>query len=105
MAVSRGLCRSLIGDELADALGLTRDAHRHWAFGVRAVLRLLESARRGVPRLNEWVSLIGNRYWDFTVTQGLAGVPARFELPDRLAGITAAAAVNQRPDRSMSVET
>jgi len=89
VAISRGLCRSLIGDEMADALGLGRDAHRHWALGVRATLRLLESARRGVPRLNDWVQLVGTRYWDFTVNQGLGGVPARYELPERLAGVAA----------------
>lgn len=88
VAISRGLCRSLIGDEMADALGLDRDAHRHWALGVRTTLRLLESARRGVPRLNDWVQLVGTRYWDFTVNQGLGGVPARYELPERLAGAT-----------------
>ncbi len=87
VAVSRGLCRSLIGDELADALGLTRDGHRHWALGLRATLRLLESARRGVPRINDFVQLLGSRYWDFTVSQGLGGVPARYELPERLAGV------------------
>ncbi|HWA78596.1 MAG TPA: oxygenase MpaB family protein [Polyangiaceae bacterium] len=87
VAVSRGLCRSLIGDELADALGLSRDSHRHWALGVRATLRLLESARRGVPRLNDWVTLVGTRYWEFTVNQGLAGVPARYELPEQLEGV------------------
>jgi ER-bound oxygenase mpaB/B'/Rubber oxygenase, catalytic domain len=87
VAISRGLCRSLIGDELADALGLERDAHRHWALGVRTTLRLLESARRGVPRINDWVHVLGTRYWDFTVNQGLGGVPARYELPERLAGV------------------
>lgn len=86
VAVARGLCRSLIGDELADALGMNRDAHRHWALGVRTVLRSLESARRGVPRVNDLVRLLGNRYWEHTVKLGLAGVPARYELPDELAG-------------------
>jgi hypothetical protein len=87
VAITRGLCRSLIGDELADALGLTRDSHRHWAAGVRITLRLLETARRGVPRVNDFVRILGSRYWDFTVRQGLGGVPARYELPDRLAGV------------------
>ncbi len=90
VAISRGLCRSLIGDELADALGLRRDGHRHWALGVRTTLRLLESARRGAPRLNEWVQVLGTRYWDFTVNQGLSGVPARYELPERLSGARSA---------------
>jgi hypothetical protein len=87
VAITRGLCRSMIGDELADALGLTRDSHRHWAAGVRMTLRLLETARRGVPRVNDFVRTLGSRYWDFTVRQGLGGVPARYELPDRLAGV------------------
>jgi hypothetical protein len=85
VAVSHGLCRSLIGDELADALAVRRDPHRHWALGVRATLRILESARRGVPRVNELVHLLGSRYWEATVQQGLAGVPAKYELPVRLA--------------------
>lgn len=86
VAVASGLCRSLIGDELADALGLKRDRHRHWALAVRAGLRVLESARRGVPRLNDLVRLLGSRYWAATVRRGLGGVPARYEMPDRLLG-------------------
>lgn len=93
VAISRGLCRSLIGDELADGLGLERDAHRHWALGVRTTLRVLESARRGVPRLNNWVHDLGTRYWDFTVKHGLGGVPARYDLPERLSGARTGAPV------------
>lgn len=99
VAISTGLCRSLIGDELADGLGLSRDGHRHWALGVRATLRLLESARRGVPRVNDWVQLIGTRYWDFTVNQGLGGVPARYELPERLSGVSQRAPQVEPPMR------
>jgi ER-bound oxygenase mpaB/B'/Rubber oxygenase, catalytic domain len=86
VAISHGLCRSLIGDELADALGVRRDRHRHLALAVRSTLRVLEGARRGLPRVNELVQLIGRRYWDATVKQGLGGVPARYELPVQLAG-------------------
>ena len=98
VAISRGLCRSLIGDELADALGLRRDSHRHWALGVRATLRLLESARRSVPGLNDFVHAIGSRYWEFTVNQGLGGVPARYELPERLSGALAGPNAKATPD-------
>jgi hypothetical protein len=87
VAVATGLCRSLIGDELADQLGLPRDRHRHWALGVRMTLNVLESARRGVPRLNDLVRALGSRYWDLTVSQGLGGVPARYDLPERLSGL------------------
>jgi ER-bound oxygenase mpaB/B'/Rubber oxygenase, catalytic domain len=88
VAVSHGLCRSLIGEELADALGIRRDPHRYLALGVRTTLRLLESARRGVPRVNDLVQLLGARYWELTVNQGLAGVPASYDLPERLAGLS-----------------
>jgi hypothetical protein len=88
VAVSHGLCRSLIGDDLADALGVRRDPHRHLALGVRTTLRVLESARRGVPRVNELVQLLGSRYWEATVKQGLGGVPAQYELPVRLTGLS-----------------
>jgi hypothetical protein len=70
---------------------LPRDGHRHWARALRATFRLLERGRRGVPRLNELVRLLGSAYWDLTVERGLAGVPARYELPDRLAGTAQAA--------------
>lgn len=89
VAVATGLCRSLIGEELADQLGLRRDGHRHWALGVRMTLNVLESARRGMPRLNELVRALGSRYWDLTVRQGLGGVPARYDLPERLNGLPA----------------
>lgn len=87
VAVATGLCRSLIGDELADALGLERSRHRHWALGVRTALTVLEGARRGVPQLNELVRRLGSRYWDLTVSHGLGGIPARYDLPDRLSGM------------------
>jgi ER-bound oxygenase mpaB/B'/Rubber oxygenase, catalytic domain len=83
--VSTGLCRSLVGDDLADALGLRRDGHRHWALGVRTTLRVLERARLRSSRLDELVRELGSRYWQHTLSRGLAGVPARYELPERLA--------------------
>jgi len=84
VAVARGLCRSLIGDELADELHLPRDYHSHWAFGIRTTFRLLEVTRRGSPRINALVQLLGRHYWDFSVERGLGGTPARYDLPDRL---------------------
>jgi hypothetical protein len=85
VAVARGLCRSLIGDELADALHLPRDQNRHWAVGIRSTLRLLEMTRRGSPRINALVQLLGRNYWDWSVEHGLGGTPARYDLPEHLA--------------------
>jgi hypothetical protein len=86
VAVARGLCRGLIGDELADALGLARDAHRLWVPSMRATLHVLETVRQRLPRVNDFVQGLGRRYWDTSVRNGLRGVPARYELPQRLAG-------------------
>ncbi len=85
VAVARGLCRGLIGEELADALGLPRDRHRHLVPSMRVALNVLETLRRNLPHVNDFVQERGRRYWDATVRRGLAGVPARFELPQRLA--------------------
>jgi hypothetical protein len=86
VAVARGICRGLIGDELADALGLARDRHRLWVPSVRATLHVLETLRRRLPRVNYFVQHLGSRYWDASVRRGLRGVPARYELPQHLAG-------------------
>jgi hypothetical protein len=85
VAVARGLCRGLIGDELADALGLPRDRSRHVVTGIRVTLHGLEALRRSLPHVNDFVQHLGRRYWDATVRRGLGGVPARYELPQRLA--------------------
>ena len=87
VAVARGLCRSLIGDELADALRLPRDHHRHWALAIRTTLRLLELTRRGSPRVNAFVQLLGRQYWDWSIKRGLGDTPARYDLPERLASV------------------
>jgi hypothetical protein len=85
VAVARGICRGLVGDELADALGLPRDRRRHIVTGIRLTLHGLETLRRNLPRVNDFVQHLGGRYWDLTVRRGLGGVPARYELPQRLA--------------------
>jgi hypothetical protein len=85
VAVARGICRGLIGDELADALDLPRDRNRHLVAGIRFTLHGLETLRRSVPRVNDFVQHLGDRYWDATVRRGLRGMPARYELPQRLA--------------------
>jgi hypothetical protein len=84
VAISAGLCRSFVGDRLADQLGLPRDAYRHVATGLRATFGVLEHARRGVPGLDLVVRLLGDRYWRLVVSRGLGDVPARFELPEAL---------------------
>lgn len=82
--IASGLCRSLVGDELADGLGLSRDAHRLWRRGVQSTFHLLERLRSSSSNLNDWVETLGGRYWQRSVQLGLGGRAARYELPHRL---------------------
>ncbi len=84
VAAAEGVCRGLIGDALADELGLSRTNHRYWVPSLRRVLGGLERVRLGWPGLDAPIERLGARYWDFSVSAGLGGVPARFALPERL---------------------
>lgn len=83
VAAATALSRYLVGDELADALGLER-THRRLPRGVRSVVQLLDGIRRTSPRLERAAERLGERYWDFSVAQGLGGLPATYGLPERL---------------------
>lgn len=85
VALARGLCRSLAGEEVADGLGLPRDRYRFVLAGVRASVRTMESVRRRVPQLEALAEGLGARYWAGNLERGLGDVPAAFDLPDALA--------------------
>ncbi len=76
---SAGLCRGLIGDELADALGVDRSAWVRSVDVMRAVVGTLESVRQKVPWLEEAAVRAGQRHWAHVVALGLADSPATFE--------------------------
>lgn len=84
--VTQGLCRGLVGEELADQLGLPRDSHRFWTTGLRSVFSVLERVRKGVPWLDAWVVNRGERYWQWSLREGLRGESASYEMPDSLRG-------------------
>ena len=81
------LCRELVGDELADKLGVAKTS---WGLMVPFVKRFVsgvELVRRSVPLGMADVPALwaGTRYWDRVVEIGLAGATAEFGLPDKLA--------------------
>jgi hypothetical protein len=84
--VAYGLCRALVGDELADALGVPRTRWVHAAQAMRRAVAAVEVARRRSGRLERAFVEIGERYWDAVTTRGLGGATAEFGLPDRLMG-------------------
>jgi hypothetical protein len=80
------MCRHLVGDDLADALGVPRTPSAGLlALGlVQRLVKGAELVRSSVPFADESAIAVGNRYWDRVVEVGLAGATAEFALPERL---------------------
>jgi hypothetical protein len=84
--VSKALCRELVGDAIADGLGVERST---WRLGVpvlRRLVSLAEAVRGTLPGAHSTAIYTGTKYWDRVVAIGLAGATAEFGLPERLAG-------------------
>jgi len=82
MPVIYGLCRALIGGELADRLAVPSSP---WGRAIPA-LRPLASAAALANRLPVWRDLAldrGDRYWRTTVAEGLGRTPTNFAPPER----------------------
>lgn len=86
VSAATAVCRSLIGDELADALDLPKTGYRSVAPALRLLVRLLEGARLRSPRLEQSLEELGVRYWETSVRIGLGGLHAEYGLPERLDG-------------------
>ncbi len=82
---SKAVCRELVGDELADQLGVARTRWRLTVPILKRVIRAAERIRDSVPGADRTALTTGTRYWDRVVEIGLAGATAEFRLPDRLA--------------------
>jgi len=88
MRLSRQLSRHLLGPALADALGVPADGTPLAAPLLRGALGALDLARARLPGLDRLAAAAGRRYWRDVVALGLAGQPAEFAAPTRLAGRT-----------------
>jgi hypothetical protein len=81
--LSHGLCRHLIGNDLADALGVPQAD----AFSVPLLVDLLaglDRVRQAYPSAEAAAERFGRRYWQFVIDVGLGGGSATFAMPDRL---------------------
>jgi hypothetical protein len=86
LGMVRGLSRMLIGDRVADQLSIDRAPV--WSALLPVVPRVVgasEWVRARVPGLEGQLRTAGARYWAWVVEMSLAGEPARFARPDRLA--------------------
>jgi hypothetical protein len=83
---TEAMCRHLVGDELADALGVRRTSWRLAVAITQRIVRGVELVRTSVPSVADGAAIAaGSRYWDRAIEVGLAGATAEFALPDRLA--------------------
>lgn len=83
VAFAKALCRAMIGDERADALGLPKDRWSLLVPLVSGAVRSLDKLRR-LGFVEPWLERQGRRYWEHTVALGSQGRPIRFELPSAL---------------------
>jgi hypothetical protein len=81
---SSAMCRELIGDARADALGVPGNT---WRFSLPIMRRLVSSVelvRERVPFGDVPAVWAGTRYWDRVAALGFAGATTEFPLPQKL---------------------
>jgi hypothetical protein len=83
---AHAICRELIGNELADALGAERSSWRLAMPAVKRIVRATERVRTTVPIVQSRAKSAGARYWKQVVMIGLEGATTEFVLPEKLAG-------------------
>jgi len=84
LGLARALCRHLVGEELADQLGVPRTKERFLLPPAIAAVRALEAARRRSARIEASLVESGGRYWDMVLKKGLAYATMDFSLPTSL---------------------
>jgi hypothetical protein len=83
------VCRELVGDELADKLGVRRSNLRYAMPMIKRLVRSVERFTHAVPLAERSAVAVGTHYWDRVVEIGLRGATAEFGLPDRLGAAAA----------------
>jgi len=83
------ICRELIGDELADKLGVPRQTARFAMPMVKRFIGAVEKVARVVPYGERSAIAAGMHYWDRVVKIGLRGATYEFPLPAALGNIAA----------------
>lgn len=84
IAGMHAVCRLLIGEPLASAMGIPRSPFDNLAKVVRPAAGLASRLNR-LPLWQGLALRAGDRYWDSAVAEGLGRTTARYVPPDRLA--------------------
>jgi hypothetical protein len=85
VAVLHAVCRRLVGDATADALGVGRSGAQLLPALVRPAAGLAARLNR-LPLWRGVAATVGDRYWDAAVAEGLGDAPATYHPPPALAG-------------------
>ncbi|MBX3231335.1 MAG: DUF2236 domain-containing protein [Labilithrix sp.] len=83
------ICRELVGDDLADKLGVPRQTARFAMPLVKRFIGAVEKATRVVPFGERSAVAAGMHYWDRVVEIGLRGATYDFPLPVSLGNLAA----------------
>lgn len=83
------ICRELVGDELADKLGVRRRSIRFVMPMMKRLVSAVGGFTRAVPFAERGAIMAGTRYWDRVVEIGLQGATYEFALPNRLGTLAA----------------
>jgi hypothetical protein len=84
--LAEGLCRALIGRDLADGLELPDTLAKHAVRAASLVIAPIDRVRAASRTLDRRFVSLGRRYWADTIDRAASGQPLRFAPPDRLLG-------------------
>jgi ER-bound oxygenase mpaB/B'/Rubber oxygenase, catalytic domain len=84
IAAMHAVTRRLLGDDVADGLGIPRPKLAALARVLWPVAQLASRVNR-LPFVRALAERAGDRYWDLAVAEGLGDRPARYQPPERLA--------------------
>jgi hypothetical protein len=86
---AHGICRGLLGDDVADQLAIDDDVGRYIVPAIAAVTRRTEKLRRALGPIGDAQALRrGLAHWETSIAIGERGKKAEFGPPERLGGRT-----------------
>lgn len=85
VGVMQGMCRLLIGDQLADALAIPRTSWQPARAVLTGAAAFAAQVNR-LPLLRDFAAALGDRYWDMAVAEGLGKTRPSYAPPSALAG-------------------
>lgn len=89
IAFGRTICRELVGDDLADRLGVPTTRWRYAMPIMKRFVAGVERVAQHVPFSHPTQVAVGSHYWDRVVEVGLQGATAEFLLPEKLSVLAA----------------